>query len=127
MSLFNEQIIDLIQDKLEYQDGSLSVQIKFDKNFIGFEGHFPGNPVLPGVVMIKVMISMYELYQKKAYQLLQIKKAKFVEPILVDTLTSFFIRATEKEDQIVLQGKIVKDEKIISKISLILNELPVAA
>jgi 3-hydroxymyristoyl/3-hydroxydecanoyl-(acyl carrier protein) dehydratase len=122
MSLFCEQITGLIQDKLEYENQSLGVQIRFDENFIGFDGHFPGKPVLPGVIMIKVMIRMYELYKKKEYRLSQIKKAKFIEPILAGMAASFFISANEKKDESALQGKIIKEEKIIAKISLILQE-----
>ena len=121
MSVFSEQITELIKDKLEYQDETLSAQIKFNENFIGFKGHFPGNPVLPGVVMIKVMTQMFERYKRKEYLLSEIKKAKFIEPILADTMASFFVKADENEEEIKLMGKIVKSEKIIAKISLVLQ------
>ncbi len=122
MSLINRQINKLIQDKLEYIDDSLNVHIKFDKNFIGFQGHFPGNPVLPGVIMIKTMISMYELYKKKSFTLSQIKQAKFIEPVLVDTFISFSLKSKSDDKGIILQGKVMKALKIIAKISLILQE-----
>ncbi|MCK5098228.1 MAG: hypothetical protein KAR45_08985 [Desulfobacteraceae bacterium] len=122
MSLINQQINELIKDKLEYQNDSLNVQVKFDENFIGFQGHFPGNPVLPGVVMIKTMTLMYELYKKKEFTLSQIKQAKFIEPVFADTLTSFFVKSNIDKEGIKLQGKVFKSEKVIAKISLILQE-----
>ena len=122
MSLINQQITELIKDKLEYQDDSLNVQVKFDENFIGFKGHFPGNPVLPGVVMIKTMTLMYELYKKKKFTLSQIKQTKFIEPVFADTLTSFIVKSNIDKEGIKLQGKVIKSEKIIAKISLILQE-----
>ena len=122
MSLINQQITELIKNKLEYQDDSLNVQIQFDKNFIGFQGHFPGNPILPGVVMIKTMTIMYELYNKKKFTLFQIKQAKFIEPVLADTLISFIVKSNIDKEGIKLQGKVLKSEKVIAKISLILQE-----
>ena len=122
MSLVNKQITDLVKNNLEYQDKTLCTKIKFDKSFVGFMGHFPDNPVLPGVIMIKVMTIMYELFQKKKYRLSQIKQAKFIEPILNDTIVNFFITVNKDNDHINLQGKILKSEKIISKVALVLME-----
>ncbi|MFH2057486.1 MAG: hypothetical protein ABIJ59_01120 [Pseudomonadota bacterium] len=121
MSAFSDQIAELIDDTLEYQDGTLFAQIKFNENFIGFNGHFPGNPVLPGVVMIKVMTQMFARYKKKEYRLSQIKKAKFIEPIFADNIALFFVKPDENEGEIKLQGKILKSDKIIAKISLVLQ------
>ncbi len=122
MSLLDNQITELIKDKFEYQDENLNVCVKFDKKFIGFDGHFPNNPVLPGVVMIKVIIKMYELYKKKEFSLSQIKQAKFIEPVLADTMTSFFVKSENNINGIKLQGKVLKSDKIIAKLSLVLQE-----
>ncbi len=122
MSLIHRQINKLIQNNLEYLQDGLNVQIKFDKNFIGFQGHFPDNPVLPGVVMIKTMICMYELYKKKSFTLLQIKQAKFIEPVFADTAILFCVKSKINDTGIILQGKVIKEEKNIAKMSLILQE-----
>ena len=121
MSVFSDQIAELIDDKLEYQEGTLTAQMKFNESFIGFNGHFPGNPVLPGVVMIKVMTQMFARYKKKEYLLSQIKKTKFIEPIFADNMASFFVKVDENEEEIKLEGKILKSDKIIAKISLVLQ------
>ena len=73
MSRLNTQLTDLIKDKLKINGPDLNAEIKFDKNFIGFNGHFPENPVLPGVVMIKVMIVMIELCKQKRYTFKDVK------------------------------------------------------
>ena len=121
MSRLNRQLTELIKDELKYIDPDLNATIKFNKNFIGFKGHFPENPVLPGVVMIKVMTIMLELYKQNKYILSQIKKAKFIEPVFAETDTLFSIRSDENIDGIKLQGKVFNSKKIIAKISLILK------
>jgi 3-hydroxyacyl-[acyl-carrier-protein] dehydratase len=55
-----------------------------------FQGHFPGNPVFPGVLMIEGMaqtagvlcISKIHLHQPKSVYFLTIDKAKFRKPVL---------------------------------------------
>ena len=68
------------------------------------------------------MTRMYELYKSQKYFLSQIKQAKFIEPVSAETLISFFVKADSNKDEIKLNGKVFKSEKIISKISLILQE-----
>ncbi|MCK5311848.1 MAG: hypothetical protein KAJ62_07055 [Desulfobacteraceae bacterium] len=122
MSLISKQIDKVIKDRIIYQEPNLTAQIKFNKNFIGFDGHFPNNPILPGIVIINVMIRMFELYKNQKYILSQIKQAKFIEPVSAETVISFFIKTDADKDGIKLNGKVFKSEKIISKISLILQE-----
>ena len=122
MSLINREITELIKDKILYHDSTLTTEIKFDKNFIGFIGHFPDNPILPGVVIINVMIRIYELYKNQKYTLSKIKQAKFIEPISVDTIIKFFVKSDIEQDGVKLQGKVLRSEKIISKISLVLQK-----
>ena len=122
MSLIRNQIDELIKDKIVVQDLTLTTQIKFNKSFLGFIGHFPNNPILPGIVIIFVMIRMYELYKNQKYTLSQIKLAKFIEPVSDETMISFFVKSDIDKDGIKLSGKVLKSDKIISKISLILQE-----
>ncbi|CCK81997.1 uncharacterized protein TOL2_C38410 [Desulfobacula toluolica Tol2] len=77
--------------------------------------------------MIKTMTLMYELYKKKEVTLSQITQAKFIEPVFADTVTCFIVKANRDKlnrdkQTIKLQGKVLKSEKIIAKISLILQE-----
>ena len=126
MSKLNTELTALIKNKLNYDDPDLNAEIKFDKNFIGFSGHFPENPILPGVVMIKIMTIMLELYHKKKYLLSQIKQAKFIEPVFADTPILFSIRSNVDSDGTKITGKVFNSDKIIAKISLILQNYVLA-
>ncbi len=121
MSVLSNEIDALIKNSMDYYDSTLSLSIKFPGNFIGFQGHFPNNPVLPGVVMIKVMIKMYEIFKKKPYVLSQIKQTKFMGPVFANDVVLFTQNTTQEKDEIKLTGKILKSDKIISKISLVLK------
>lgn len=53
----------------------------FKDNFIGFKGHFPDNPVLPGACQIQAAILMFEEYKKKSAELREVRSAKFFLPV----------------------------------------------
>jgi len=122
MSIIRRQIDEMIKDNIFYQESGITTLVNFNQNFIGFIGHFPNNPILPGVIIIKIMTRMYELYNHKNFTLSQIKQAKFIEPISADSLVSFFVKSNIEKGFIKLNGKVLKSDKVISKISLILQK-----
>lgn len=63
-------------------DGTLTSRFVFPEDFIGFQGHFPGNKVLPGVCQIQCIASMLETWKNKAVAIKEIVLAKFLAPVL---------------------------------------------
>ncbi len=57
---------------------------RFDPGFIGFSGHFPGNPVLPAIVQIRAVVSLAEAESGKTLRLAAVRSAKFLAPIRPD-------------------------------------------
>lgn len=56
-------------------DGSTVMEFVFPKNFLGFDGHFSGNPILPGIV--QVMAAVLTAGGGSPMRLLKISRAKF--------------------------------------------------
>ena len=85
-------LIDEISDIVpgQYAKGSLSLQ----GNEFFFQGHFPNNPIMPGVMIIEAMaqtgavsILMLDEYKGKTDYFAKIDNASFKEKVLpVDTL-----------------------------------------
>ena len=57
---------------------------RFGPGFIGFSGHFPGNPVLPAIVQIRAVVSLAEEESGKMLRLAAVRSAKFLAPIRPD-------------------------------------------
>ena len=57
---------------------------RFGPGFIGFSGHFPGNPILPAIVQIRAVVSLAEVEGGKALRLAAVRSAKFLAPIRPD-------------------------------------------
>ncbi len=64
------------------ESGELSAGFIFPEDFIGFQGHFPGNKILPGICQIQCALSMLEKWQGKSAVLKEIITAKFLSPVL---------------------------------------------
>ena len=57
---------------------------RFGPGFIGFAGHFPGNPVLPAIVQIRAVVSLAEADGGKTLALAAVRSAKFLAPVRPD-------------------------------------------
>ena len=55
--------------------------IFFPADFIGFRGHFPDNPILPGICMIKALLVKLMIWKETRFQLKEMKSVKFYSPV----------------------------------------------
>ena len=60
--------------------------------FIGFQGHFPGQPVLPGVCMICAVLVAAEDTLGMEIKMRAVKSAKFFSPVLPEQTVSMQLR-----------------------------------
>jgi 3-hydroxyacyl-[acyl-carrier-protein] dehydratase len=63
------------------QDGSLERAFVFPPNFSGFDGHFPGYPILPAVVQIEAGVLLAEEMGDGGLSLTSVERAKFQKEI----------------------------------------------
>ena len=72
----------------------------FSKNEYFFKGHFPDNPIVPGVIIVEAMaqtagiVVSYKLkqFKEKSVLFMSVNKAKFRKPILPDEKVSFEVK-----------------------------------
>ncbi len=58
MSNLRSEIQALLRSVAFRPDGSLTAEIEFPGTFIGFQGHFPDRPVLPGVCKVLCVLEL---------------------------------------------------------------------
>lgn len=69
------------------------------RDFALFEGHFPGNPILPALGQIILARSCAEYVRGEALAIAAIGQAKFLAPVEPeDVLDVFFARSRERDD-----------------------------
>jgi 3-hydroxymyristoyl/3-hydroxydecanoyl-(acyl carrier protein) dehydratase len=53
----------------------------FPASYLGFAGHFPGNPVLPGVCMVQAAVILLEAWHHVPVTLAEVVTAKWFAPV----------------------------------------------
>ena len=54
---------------------------RFSAGFIGFSGHFPGDPILPAIAQMRTVVSLAEEHSGRPLRLAAVEFAKFLSPI----------------------------------------------
>ncbi|EGV42889.1 3-hydroxyacyl-ACP dehydratase [Bizionia argentinensis JUB59] len=63
---------------LEHDDGKAVANIKINKDHAVFKGHFPGNPVTPGVCMMQIIKELSEQILSKKLFMASASNVKFM-------------------------------------------------
>lgn len=71
-----------------------------DKSFIGFEGHFPDLPILPGVIMIDMARLLTEAMISSRVKIIYIDKAKFSKQIYPPNYLQGEVKIKKETDHI---------------------------
>ena len=70
-------------------DGEYLGEIVFDAGFRGFEGHFEGNPIVPGVCLIELVRVHAESVLGRVLEVSAIRSCRFRRPVVAgDGVTS---------------------------------------
>lgn len=92
-----------------------TIQVELNRNHDIFKGHFPGNPVLPGVCTIQILKELLQIHLGKNLKLAKagtIKYLSFIDPIK-NRIINYEIQLNEMESDRVSCSAIVKFESIV--------------
>ena len=134
MKLDLEQIKDLIphRDPFLFVDTCEIIspgeygksQKYFSKDEFFFSGHFPNNPIVPGVIIVEAMaqtagiVVSYKLrdYKEKSVLFMSVNKAKFRKPILPNDTVTFEVKFLNSvRDVYKFEGICFKDDSKVSE------------
>lgn len=60
---------------------NIAASFTFPLEFTGFQGHFPGKPILPGACQLQCLLALLEHAAGKALALREIVLAKYIAPV----------------------------------------------
>ncbi|MDO8739288.1 hypothetical protein [Candidatus Deferrimicrobium sp.] len=95
---------------------------RFAPGFIGFSGHFPGNPILPAIVQIRAVVSLAEEEGGKALRLAAVRSAKFLSPIRPDEEVSIRYRRSVDSGEDICDATLSVAGKTVAAFQLELAE-----
>ena len=114
--------IDTCDIKIHGEYGVSSKVFKENEYF--FKGHFPNNPIVPGVIIVEAMaqtagiVVSYNLkdYDEKTVLFMSVSKAKFRKPILPNDKILFEVRFLNKVKNVYkFSGLALKNDTKVSE------------
>ena len=87
-----------------------------------FKGHFPGNPIVPGVCQIQMVTEILEEHYKKLLFLRQVANIKFLavlKPDETERLSAIFKKVQETDDRLQVSVLLSNETQQFSKIKLV--------
>ncbi|MGD0781716.1 MAG: hypothetical protein ABSA30_02525 [Candidatus Aminicenantales bacterium] len=78
-------------------DGALRAVLRFDPDFVGFDGHFPGHPVVPGVGLVYAGLLLAEIGLGRNLVFRSLGRARFMKPVRPSVLLDVQVRISPGE------------------------------
>ncbi len=103
-------------------DQQITAQFCFSGDLDLFAGHFPGNPILPGIVQIEMVKFIVEQAHGNNFWIRSIKKTKFASLVQPDTPIHLSISLTPSDDALSVRATLKTEDKIAGKINLLLQK-----
>ena len=117
MSVFDFAGLDVLVSE---EDGKIQASFTPPADFPPFNGHFPDNPILPGVAHITLITEILNRAKGPGYVLDTVKRVKFLSPILPEKPLSVEVvsRPGEEDGLVSVEAVIRSDEKKLSVLKL---------
>lgn len=94
---------------------SINAKIKFDSSHIIFKGHFPGNPIVPGVIQVQIIKELVEKGLSKKLILNKSKNIKFLNFIspLKNREVDVSVNYKASENNMIKASAVITSQEVI--------------
>lgn len=120
--MFQDDLFHILTEEKEGNHALFS--IKLNREHAIYSGHFPGNPITPGVCVVQIAIDLFSHLTQKESILISAKNIKFLNIIKPTEHETVFYDLTWEaaEDGTYKLKVLVKTEEVVfSKMSLVLG------
>ncbi|WP_343635276.1 hypothetical protein [Fluviicola sp.] len=107
-------------DALKFEDNVLEATITIDPKHRIYEGHFPNNPVTPGVVQLELVKEILGTQFNRAIQLKTLATSKFLavlNPVNTPEATFKMTVAQQEDETLKVSGQLSTAEGVCLKFS----------
>jgi 3-hydroxyacyl-[acyl-carrier-protein] dehydratase len=100
------------------ESGHIKALLSIDQNHDIFKGHFPGNPVTPGVTQLEMVRQVLSKCTNKDLMLTEAKDLKFLSPLLPPQTHDIELTIDYKEEQGTISTRCVlsRNDQVFTKI-----------
>lgn len=93
----------------------------FTTEFTGFQGHFPGTPILPAIIQIMTVRNAIAEQMESQLQVTQIARTKFMKTITPDIPVTAIWNVREQDDCLKCKCTLETDGEAASSITMTLT------
>lgn len=112
--------------ELQLADNQLKATVMLNAEHAIFKGHFPGNPITPGVVQLEMMKEIVNNHFKKNYKLNTLSNCKFLailNPLEHETVhIQLSLNADADKKKLSLSGQITNGQIVFIKMKGVYKE-----
>lgn len=98
VSIIGEELRSRMAGLRQTGEGEYSCTMDFDPAFRGFEGHFEGNPIVPGVCLIETARVAAEVILDKNLETQCVVNCRFRRPVMANEQAAVKIKLEKIED-----------------------------
>jgi len=102
------------------EDGSTTFEFRFPPNTPMFAGHFPGHPLLPGIVQLEMARLSAESVLNRPLAVRAVSKAKFLRPILPEQLVRLTLKLLDQGGTIQVRATLMVEGQRVGEAILLL-------
>ena len=100
VSIIGEELRSRITGLQQTGEGEYSCTMDFDPGFRGFEGHFEGNPIVPGVCLIQTARVAAETILEKSLETQCVVNCRFRRPVMAGDQAAVRIKLRKLEEEL---------------------------
>ena len=101
-SIIGSELRKRLRDWVPAGEDEYACRVEFDPAFTGFEGHFPGNPIVPGVCLVELARVMAENAVGRPLTMKEITTCKFRRPVQAGMTADCKLQVRRPDDSVVL-------------------------
>jgi len=98
-----------------------SQQFRFDQDFVGFSGHFPGFPILPAILQTLLAQMLAEQVLGRPVEFLGLSKAKFSRQLRPGEKITVQVEIRETGEELRCQAELAGEGEPAASFSLLLG------
>lgn len=95
--------IDRCIQEVTTRDGQITATLCFGKDFLGFQGHFPKDPILPGMCLLETVLALIQRLKGAPVRMTELVISKFFATVLPDQVVT--VDCTLDGDTVVAHAK----------------------
>ena len=109
MSRLQDELEQCLRSSNTNEAGAVGIEFSYPASFLGFQGHFPNDPILPGVCILQSMRIGLEKAMQRQLRLTEVVNAKFIVPVRPgDTLLYTARESASENSEITVKTKVTR-------------------